>query len=113
LRIESYSFGRIVVSGREYSRDLIILPGKVRENWWRKEGHRLCLEDLEDVLKEEVEVLVIGTGYYGMMEVPEDVRKELERRGIEVVIERTRRACDIFNKLSGSKKVAAALHLTC
>jgi len=41
--IEHYSFGRIVIDGKEYTKDLIIYPDKIRANWWRKEGHKLRL----------------------------------------------------------------------
>jgi len=112
--IEDYRFGKVRVSGKEYRKDVIILPdGKVR-SWWRKEGHRLCLEDLEDVIQHSPEVIVIGTGAYGIMRVPEEVIKELSKRGIRIVVKKTRDACDHFNELiKTEKRVAAALHLTC
>src|SRR5262245_49548783 len=66
-RIEHYEFGRIVVAGQEEQRDLIILPDRVVRNWWRREGHALVLEDLDDVLDDLPERLVIGTGAYGRM----------------------------------------------
>ena len=36
LHIDEYSFGRISVSGKNYSADLIIFPDHIQENWWRK-----------------------------------------------------------------------------
>jgi hypothetical protein len=47
-RIDQYEFGRIVVDGREETRDLIILPGRVVRNWWRRDGHALVLDDLAE-----------------------------------------------------------------
>jgi len=112
--IEKYDFGKIVIDGKEYRRDLIITLDGIRENWWRKEGHKLHFEDLSDVLSNEVEVLVIGTGYYGLMEVPEEVKRQIEEKGIKVVVEKTEDACKTFNKLlKEGKRVIAALHLTC
>ncbi|RLE82999.1 MAG: hypothetical protein DRJ36_00055, partial [Thermoprotei archaeon] len=67
FRVNDYKFGEIVVEGKVYSKDLILLPGRIVENWWRREGHELCLDDLKEVLKEDIEVLVVGTGYYGFM----------------------------------------------
>jgi len=55
--IDSYRFGRIVVDGVEYTRDLIILPGRVEGGWWREEGHRLGLGDLGEALAAEPEAL--------------------------------------------------------
>ncbi len=114
MRVEGYRFGRIVVSGKEYTSDVIIYPDRVRAGWWRKEGHYLHMEDLEEVLEFNPEVLVIGTGASGAMRVPGDLVEELERRGIKVIVERTEDACKTFNRLAEEgKRVVAALHLTC
>ena len=48
-RLEDYSFGRLVVDGEEQTNDVIVLPGRVVTNWWRKEGHSLAMEDLAEV----------------------------------------------------------------
>jgi hypothetical protein len=113
MRIDSYEFGRIVIGGRTYTSDVIIFPDGVRDHWWRREGHRLHIEDLEKILAARPEVLVVGKGYSGMMEVPREISEYLEARGIELVAEDTRKAVEVYNKLSGSRRVVAALHLTC
>ncbi len=111
--IESYGFGQITINGRRYSRDVIIFPDNVRDGWWRGEGHRVSLEDLKEVLEAEPEVLVIGTGYSGLMKVPQDIKDYVKSRDIELVVENTRDACRTYNRLCQSKKVIAAFHLTC
>lgn len=112
--VDEYDFGRIKVSGKTYFRDLIIFPDEILPNWWRKEGHNLCIEDLEAVLKRKPEVLVIGNGYSGAMRVPKDVISKLENMGIKVIVKRTKDAVREYNKLvKEGKRVAAALHLTC
>ncbi len=114
MRIESYRFGRMVVDGREYRKDLKILPPSVVENWWRKEGHKLHLEDIGDILEYAPEVLVVGTGAYGFMKVLSEVKEELSRRGIRLIAERTSRAVEAFNSLyEEGKRVCGAFHLTC
>jgi len=114
MHIEKYSFGSIIVNGKKYTRDLIIFPNKIRENWWRKEGHKLHLEDLKEVLEYKPEILVIGTGAYGIMRVPDDVIKKLTEAGIRVIVKKTKEACEAFNTLiKEGKNVVAALHLTC
>ncbi len=113
-RIEHYEFGEIVVDGNKYRRDLIIFPDKVIENWWRKEGHRLSIEDLQVILEYKPEILIIGTGYYGYMKVPREVEQFLIKNNISVHILETKKACNLFNELlKQGKRVAAALHLTC
>ncbi len=87
---------------------------KIVENWWRKDGHRVYPEDVTDILDENPEVLVVGTGYAGFMEVPGFLRSLLERKNIHLIAEKTPEAVKTFNHLrSQGKRVAAAFHLTC
>ncbi len=112
--IESYDFGRVVVDGKEYTTDLIIFPERVEDGWWRKQGHRLYVEDIEEVIEERPEVLVVGTGYWGLMRVPDETKRQIEERGIELIIQPTKQAYKTYNKLIRSgREAVAALHLTC
>ena len=60
--IDSYRFGSIVIDGKEYQSDVIIFPDRVMDNWWRREGHKLQLADIEDVLDENPDLVIAGTG---------------------------------------------------
>ncbi len=111
--IESYSFGRMVVDGQTYTSDLIIFPEKINNSWWRKSGHKLCLEDLEDVFEEKPETLIIGTGFYGLMKVNEDVKSHARSKGIILIIEKTEKAVKSFNESASKKRTTGAFHLTC
>ena len=82
-RVESYRFGHIVIDGRTYDRDVVILPGRVWDGWWREQGHRLAVADLGQVFDAQPEVVVVGTGFFGLMQVPAETREELEKQGIE------------------------------
>lgn len=114
MKIEAYSFGRMVVDGETYDRDLIIRPGGVLADWWRKEGHKLQPTDIEAVLKEDdPAVLVVGTGKYGLMKVLPETVKLLRERGVELVAVRTDAAVERFNALVQGKRVVGAFHLTC
>jgi len=112
-RIESYSFGEIVIDGRHYSNDVIIYPNRVDGHWWREEGHSLAPEDIWDVLQAPPDILVIGQGSAALMDVPDETRHKLHEAGIEVIAEPTERACKTYNRLRTRKCVVAALHLTC
>jgi hypothetical protein len=111
--INTYSFGRIVINGKTYTSDVIIYPHKVNNSWWRKSGHLLQIEDLTDVIQFNPEILIVGTGSNGLMKVLNDTKQFLESKGIELISEETGKACEIFNKLIGKRKIVAALHLTC
>ena len=112
--IESYHFGRIVVDGKEYTTDLIIFTDRVEDGWWRKVGHQLRIEDIKGVVDNGPDVLVVGTGYSALMKVPAETKRYFEERGIELIIQPTKQACETYNKLIQSgKKAVAAFHLTC
>jgi len=111
--IDFYSFGRIVVDGKEYNCDVIIYPDHVDGNWWRKEGHRLQLVDIEKAIEQKPQILIIGTGASGLMEVPKEMESYITSKGIKLVVDTTKRACDAYNRLFRSSKTIAALHLTC
>jgi hypothetical protein len=120
MKIEHYSFGSITIDGKTYTSDVIIYPGRVDASWWRKEGHNLQIVDLTDVIKAKPDVLIAGTGSYGLMKVPQGTISHLESKGIEVHVALTAKAVEIFNKLQSEiqqsgkdKKVIAAFHLTC
>ncbi|MGH3082774.1 MAG: Mth938-like domain-containing protein [Gaiellaceae bacterium] len=110
--IEGYSFGRVSVDGREETRDVIVLPERIVRGWWRKEGHRLVLEDLDEVLDELPECLLVGTGAYGRMRPDPGALETLRARGIEVEVLPTADAVQRYMRLD-PRKTAAALHLTC
>jgi hypothetical protein len=113
MKIDSYSFGRIVIDGKTYTSDVIIYPGRIDASWRRKEGHLLLLADVAELLRAKPDVLVIGTGYSGVMRVPRETVGEIAGKGIEVKVERTAKAVAVYNNLEGSKTVIAALHITC
>jgi hypothetical protein len=110
--IEAYDFGRIIIHGITYTSDLVIQ--RIKENWWRKEDHALHTSDIKDAVEEFApEVVVIGTGYMGMMKVSSETRLYVQNKGIELLVEKTKEACELVNTLSKSKRVLAGLHLTC
>ena len=122
--IESYEFGVMVIDGKRYTSDVIVLPERVLDGWWRKEGHKVHVEDLEEILrhKPKPEMLVVGTGYYGLVKIPPEVENILESHGIDLVAQPTREACQTFNKLLQNnlsvnkpkrKVIVGAFHLTC
>jgi len=111
--IESYSFGRITVDNKTYTADLIILPGGVRPRWWRKKGHSLHKDDLQEVIDARPSVLIIGTGNLGQMQVPRETLDYLAAHNIRTEVERTAVACQRYNELAKTEQAAAALHLTC
>jgi hypothetical protein len=111
--IDSYDFGEIVIDGKRYTSDVIIYPDRVKDQWWRKEGHQLCVEDLEESLAINPDVIVVGTGDPGVMRVLPETDKLINSKGIKLIVQPTRNACQTYNQLSSTQNVVALLHLTC
>jgi hypothetical protein len=82
--IDDYRFGCVIVDGEEQTRDVIVLPERVLTDWWRADGHRLVLADLDEVIEELPERLLVGTGAYGQLRPDPEALAQLRRRGVEV-----------------------------
>ena len=114
MHIDFYEFGRMVIDGTAYTNDLILLPHDVHPDWWRRHGHSLMENDLDEVFSAGPDTVVIGTGAFGRMRVPPATWEALERAGIQSVVEKTGRAVQIFNRfVDEGRHVAGAFHLTC
>lgn len=60
------------------------------------------------------EIIVVGTGFYGAMDVPSNIMEALRNQHIELIARKTSEAAKLYNELSSRvRRVAAALHLTC
>ena len=114
-RVQSYSFGQITIDEKTYTNDLIITPAELYTDWWRKEGHKLQLEDLEQIIEPFPDILVIGTGTNGRMKISSDVMNWLKNEvQIKIITEKSTKAVKKYNKLIEEKKsVGLAIHLTC
>ncbi|MCD6324338.1 MAG: Mth938-like domain-containing protein [Desulfurococcales archaeon] len=112
--IDGYDFGRLEIGGEVITQDVVITPQRVVKGWWRLEGHRLQIPDVRDFLAEDVDAVVVGTGYDGMMRVDDDVVDAFRRRGREVFVLRSREAVKKYNELvRAGRKVLLLIHLTC
>ncbi len=121
MQIESHSFGVMKIDGAEYRSDLIVFasrgagsPDRIKSDWWRKQGHSLAMEDLDDVLSFKPEVLIVGKGTSGLMQVPASTKKAIEEHGIELITENTDRAWQLFNEqVQKGKRAVGAFHIAC
>ncbi|GAF82487.1 unnamed protein product [marine sediment metagenome] len=112
--IENYSFGQMLIDGKKYNSDLIIFTDHINNNWWRREGHNLHIDDIQEIINKKPDTLIIGTGYSGLMKVPEELIENIKSSGIKkVIVKKTGDACNEYNKLCKKKNIVAAFHLTC
>ena len=118
MHLESPTFGRILADGKIYDHDIVIYPsGKIgmRKKWISKKkhgtSHKLDPDELREYLGEEFDVLVVGTGMYGMLSLLPESRELLGNR--EVIEKPTPEAVRLFNELRKERRVLGIFHVTC
>ena len=118
MKLEYPGFGRIVINGEPYEHDVVVYPsGKVEERKkWISKGkhgtsHRLDPEELREYLKEDFDVLVVGTGFYGYLSLLPESRELVREK--DVIELPTGKAVEKFNELVGKRRVLAVFHVTC
>ncbi|MBW1697078.1 MAG: hypothetical protein JRH18_06760 [Deltaproteobacteria bacterium] len=112
--IESFCFGTLVIDGKTYTSDLIIYPdGRIVDAWWRKSGHLLTIEDIDELIQSQPDVIVAGTGVHGYMKPDDHLNRLLNRKKITFIADKNELAIKQYNSLSQNKRVGACFHLTC
>ena len=123
--IEELSWGRFVIRGQVHQKlpdgtimgagkDIRIIGEQVTP-WKERKGHLLSNDMITGIFDKDIEVLIIGTGFYGALEVPDHVVKFIKSKGIpKVILLKTPKACETYNELySKGVKVAMLVHGTC
>jgi len=114
MKIDSCSFGSLVINGKTYTDDLIILPdGKILKPWWRKQGHQLTLDDLRELIGSSPEIIVVGTGISGRVIPDKNLEPDLAKLSIEFIAVPNEVAIKVFNQLASEKRIGGGFHLTC
>ena len=114
MKIEAYSFGRMIIDGKQYTSDLLIYPdGRVEDAWYRKKGHELSTGDISGLIQAGPEIIIAGTGASGLMKPEKDLEKRLVQKGIRFISLPSIEAVERYNNLSLEKPVGACFHLTC
>ncbi len=111
--IDSYSFGSYIIDGKEHKWDIKLINNKVFR-WVGREGHSITIDDIKDLVAENPEIIIIGTGASGLVNVSDKIKEFVKTRGIKLIIEKTGIACNKYNNaLKSNKKVCAIMHGTC
>ncbi len=112
IDIEDYEFGKMVINGNKYTNDVIILPDGKIISWWRKSGHDVVNEDLEKIYQSNPSVIILGTGWSGLMKASPEVAEYCESHSIKLIVDTSEKAVKIYNEDESVDK-AAGFHLTC
>lgn len=117
-RIDEVFFGGIKIGRRTFDRDICILAdGRIKKrnkNLAKKlhgSSHTLGPKELEAICRRGPEVLFIGSGMSGKLELSEEARQFLEQRAIKYEIHPSTEAADHYNRSNLRK--AALIHATC
>ncbi|MCP4578498.1 MAG: hypothetical protein GY846_19665 [Deltaproteobacteria bacterium] len=117
IAITHYSFGKMVIDGRNHDTDLAILPGGKVSYWGFDPGnnHIFSKKFIEDLITDKVTDIIIGTGYNGAASLNTEAKElveQLKAKGIQVHIMPTSEAVKLFNA-SSKKGLLACFHLNC
>lgn len=119
IKIDFVEWGKIRIDGEEYKQVLIVEDSVIERDSEKLHQlfgttHQIGDWEVEELLKEKPEVIVVGTGWEGILEVSEELRAKSEELEIEIKILRTPEAVEEHNKLmEQGKKVNALIHTTC
>jgi hypothetical protein len=115
MNFERFSFGSIQIDGKTYLHDVVIDRGEIRKR--KKKPSRKFRNEfghtplsLEEDIPWACRRLVVGTGMYGGLPVMDDVKREAERRKIELLVLPTPQAIEALQKESQETNVI--LHVT-
>jgi len=104
----------MVIDGTSYTKDVIIFPdGSILSPWWRKQGHILSVTDMMELIAARPEIIICGTGTMGVMRPTTELKEYLTAGNIQFFAQRSSKAVEMYNQMSGNSKVGGCFHLTC
>ena len=116
MRFDTFSFGSLRIDANTYEHDVVIDRGEIRDR--KKKPSKKFRDDFghtplsaEEDIPWKCRQLVVGTGAYGALPVMKEVKREAERRNIELRILPTTQAIEALNQKT--EKTNAILHVTC
>jgi len=116
-KIDSISFGSIVVDGKKYRRDVFLFPdGSVKQRkggFWIFGSHNIKREEIEELSRAGTEVCVIGIGTNSQAKLSNEAKSFAEQAKLELHILPSIQATPKFNQLLETGKQAALIHITC
>lgn len=117
-RVNSLSFGSIVIDNKKFSRDVLIFDdGTVEQRWgglWMFGSHSIKRNEVERLLRDEPEIVIIGTGTNGKARLDSEAGGWLKTKNLEVLILPSYEAVTKLNEIvDQGKKVACLIHITC
>jgi hypothetical protein len=117
-KVEKFSFGSIVIGGRKYGRDILMLPDGVikqrKGGFWKFGSHVFKKEEIDELIRANPEVVILGTGTNAKAKLTSDAELLIKGAKIELISLPSREAVDKLNRfVEEGKRVSALIHITC
>ena len=116
-RITHISWGRMEVDGLESGKDFKLYPGGGRPWDWNETGTRhvpgIQPADVQELLEKGSAVVVLSRGMDLVLQTCPETLELLRQSGVEVHVEETRAAVQLYNRLADTRPVGGLFHSTC
>ena len=116
--IDHTMFGSITVEGQEYDHDLVIrLDGKLKKRKKKLSkavygtSHTISLDEAQYVHQDGAELLIVGTGQYGLVALSDGAAGYFEEKDCAVRLLPTKEAILAWNEAKGA--TIGLFHVTC
>jgi len=109
--IESVSMGKLLFKGKVSRSDTIVYSDKMDTKWWIKSRNCIEICDIENVISAEPEVVVVGIGFMMPITISDEAVESMKSKGIEVFVEKSEKAAELYNEYTGKKKTIGLFHL--
>lgn len=117
--ITHFEWGAFTVNGKVHNpeegvgKDIFLSPEGISA-WHERKGHKLKAGMVKRALALKPEVLIIGNGVEGALEIGKKARQTVEEAGVELIVLRTPEACHEYNRLyHKGRRVILLAHGTC
>ena len=112
VKIDSTKFGEITIDGKTYYSDVTVYwDGKIE---YRTKEHVIDVDEFLKLLEKKVDILIVGTGHEGIVDVSKKVRDLALDRKVKIIELQSPYAIEVFNSYASQhKKVVAVIHTTC
>jgi hypothetical protein len=116
-RILDIAWGKTEVEGLGAGKDVKLWPGGGRDWDWRETGTHhvpgILPADVEELVDHGAEVIVLSRGMQLRLHTSPETLDLLRRKSIEVHVEHSNAAADLYNRLALSRPAGCLIHSTC
>ncbi|MCJ7804844.1 MTH938/NDUFAF3 family protein [Patescibacteria group bacterium] len=119
VKIEKVYWGKVKVNGQVYHQVLIIGDEVLEREKNKLENlfgttHQIGEWEQKEILSGKPEVILIASGWNGLLKVDGEFKKKVENLGIELKVVLTPKLISEYNQLiKQDKKVNCLIHTTC